>query len=172
MTSGIERARQRCMDTLAIVYREGVVLLFSLNKLDAYSVSGKWAAGLNEDMDAAETLEAFVSRFGRMQDTIGDKLIPRTLAALAERIGSTLDNLAAAERLGWIDNAEEWLTARELRNRLVHEYAADPNLLAADTLAAMGCVPMLVKTYNSLRETVFERFGVAESNLSPALRKL
>ncbi len=28
-----------------------------------------------------------------------------------------LDNLAVAERLGWVDNAVEWLTARELRNR-------------------------------------------------------
>ncbi len=169
MTAGIERARKRCVDTLGIVYREGVALLFSFNKLRGFPISRKWVAGLNENMDEAETLEAFVSRFGRMQDTIGDKLVPRTLAAQAERVGSALDNLAVAERLGWVDNAAEWLTARELRNRLVHEYAEDPETLAADILVAMRFVPMLLTTYNRLRQAVLQGFSAAEEKLPPAL---
>ncbi len=169
MTAGVERARKRCVATLGIVHREGVALLFSVNKLRGFPISPTWVAGLNENMDEAETLEAFVSRFGRMQDTIGDKLVPRTLAAQAERVGSVLDNLAVAERLGWVDNAAEWLTARELRNRLVHEYAEDPEALAADTLAAIRFVPMLLATYNRLRQAVLQGFGVAEQALPPAL---
>ena len=43
-----------------------------------------WVRGLASAPELAEQLEAFVSRFGRMQDTIADKLIPRWLMGLAE----------------------------------------------------------------------------------------
>jgi uncharacterized protein with HEPN domain len=165
MTSALEAARKRCLDTLAIVYLEGRVLQYSLKKLHACRIDAKWVESLKEDMDAAESLEAFVSRFGRMQDTIGDKLIPRALAAQAESIGSMLDNLARAERLGWLASVTEWLTARELRNRLVHEYVTDAEILAADTLTALDFVSMLVETYNRIRGSIVSDPGGDQASL-------
>ncbi len=35
---------------------------------------------LETDPDLAERVEAFVGRFGRLQDTVGDKLLPALLA--------------------------------------------------------------------------------------------
>ncbi len=55
MTAGVERARKRCVATLGIVHREGVALLFSVNKLRGFPISPTWVAGLNENMDEAET---------------------------------------------------------------------------------------------------------------------
>lgn len=40
--------------------------------------------------------------FWRLQDTIGDKLIPALLRALGEPQGAVIDNLDRAERLGWL----------------------------------------------------------------------
>jgi len=40
--------------------------------------------GNNEAL--AETASAFVSRFGRLQDTLGDKLLPQLLSYLGELI--------------------------------------------------------------------------------------
>ena len=37
------------------------------------------AARLETDPDLAERVEAFVGRFGRLQDTLGDKLLPTLL---------------------------------------------------------------------------------------------
>ena len=88
------------------------------------------AATLEKDEDLAERVEAFVSRFGRLQDTIGDKLLPRYLDALGERPLAFIDNLAKAERLGLIDSADHWLELRRLRNRMIHEYVEDLRLLA------------------------------------------
>jgi hypothetical protein len=48
----------------------------------------------------AERLDAFVSRSGRLQDTVGDKLLPALLSALAEQTGPAIDNLDKAEKLG------------------------------------------------------------------------
>ena len=66
----------------------------------------------------AERLEAFVSRFGRMQDTIADKLLPRWLLAQAETPGSQIETLNRAEKLGVLPDVEQWLEARKLRNHI------------------------------------------------------
>ena len=85
---------------------------------------------LETDLDLAERVEAFVGRFCRLQDTIGDKLLPALLNAMGEKTASVMDNLDRAERLGWIVSAEEWLAMRHLRNQMVHEYVEDPVILA------------------------------------------
>ena len=55
------------------------------------------AGALADNVDETERVEAFVSRFGRLQDTLGDKLLPLYLQALGERRGATIDNLDRAE---------------------------------------------------------------------------
>ena len=74
-------------------------------------------AALEQDPDLAERIDAFVARFGRLQDTLGDKLLPHLLRALGEKPGAAIDNLDRAERLGWIESADQWLEIRRLRNK-------------------------------------------------------
>lgn len=83
----------------------------------------------------AEKVEAFVSRFGRLQDHPGEKLIPRFAALLGESPKSMLDVLAYAEKMRWIDSAELFIASRKLRNLRVHEHMADP-LLFVQALSA------------------------------------
>lgn len=71
-------------------------------------------------------LDAFVSRYVCLQNTLGDKLIPAMLRASLEKTGSQLDNLLRAEKLGWIESVQRWIELRKLRNRLVHEYMESP----------------------------------------------
>lgn len=89
------------------------------------------ASKLETDADLAERVEAFVGRFSRLQDTIGDKLLPLLLEALGEKPSSAIDNLDRAERLGWITSSDEWLTIRSLRNQMIHEYVEDPVVLTS-----------------------------------------
>lgn len=83
-----------------------------------------------EDPEKAERLDAFVARFGRLQDTLGDKLIPALLNLAGENTGPAMDNLDKAERFGWIESAEDWQTYRKLRNQMVHEYIEETCVLA------------------------------------------
>jgi hypothetical protein len=80
-------------------------------------------------------VDAFVARFGRLQDTLAGGLLPRLLQALLEPVGSVLDNLSRAERLGWLRSASDWAELRLLRNRMVHEYVREPQELV-DALQA------------------------------------
>lgn len=64
------------------------------------------AQKIETDPILAERLDAFVSRFGRLQDTVGDKLLPALLSALAETIGPAIDNLDKAEKFRFIESAD------------------------------------------------------------------
>jgi uncharacterized membrane protein len=90
-------------------------------------------------------LDAFAARYSRLQDTAGDKLLPALSTRLGEPLGSVLDNLDRAAKLGLLaQTSETWLAARTLRNRMVHEYRRDPAVLAQAVSEAHDNVPMLV----------------------------
>lgn len=77
----------------------------------------------------SEQIDAFVSRFSRLQDTLGDKLLPTLLQRLGEQTGPMLHNLDKAEKFAWIESSDEWLNIRLLRNQMVHDYIEDPSIL-------------------------------------------
>jgi len=109
------------------------------------------AAQLATDEDLAERVEAFVSRFGRLQDTLGDKLLPNLLALVGERSATMIDNLDRAERFGWIKSADAWLETRKLRNQMVHEY--------------IESLPILIDALNAGHHAVCELIYAADQML-------
>jgi len=115
---------------------------------------------LEEAPDLAERVEAFVGRFGRLQDTVGDKLLPLLLAALGEKPSAAIDNLDRAEHLGLLKSAEEWMTMRNLRNQMVHEYVEDPVVLFNALQTGHAFVPVLIATANKIIKEI-ERRGWA-----------
>jgi hypothetical protein len=86
---------------------ETALLAITDGRLFALPMDAQRAATLRLDIDLAERGDAFVARFGRLQGTVGDKLLPAILNWLAEPIGPFMDNLARAERLGWISSGAD-----------------------------------------------------------------
>jgi hypothetical protein len=105
-----------------------------------------WVESLESNDERSEMLDAFVSRFGRLQDTLGDKLLPAILSASLEKTGAQLDNLLRAEKLGWIESTQTWIELRELRNRLVHEYIESADDLLSALQQALQGVHILTET--------------------------
>jgi uncharacterized protein with HEPN domain len=105
---------------------------------------------LELDHDLAERVEAFVGRFGRLQDTVGDKLLPLLLEALGEKTSAVIDNLDRAERLGMLRSADEWMTLRNLRNQMIHEYVEDPAVLGSALQTGHAFVPVLIDTAHKM----------------------
>jgi hypothetical protein len=155
----------RFLHTLKVVEREGAHLAYSWQRLFAEPVSGLWVRKLEQHPELAERLEAFVSRFGRMQDTMADKLFPRWLMALAETPGSQIETLNRAERLGVVESVEAWLEARKLRNRLVHEYMEEPDDFAEDLMLAKDYTVMLLDTYGRIRTFAASRMELTDARL-------
>lgn len=154
----------RFLSTLEIVRREAQHLQYSHQRLFAQPIDADWVRSLESAPELAERMEAFISRYGRMQDTIADKLLPRWLMALAERPGAQIEVLNRSERLGVLDSAEDWLQARKLRNRLVHEYMESPEALAADLILAGQYTALLLETYERIRAFAETRMSISTSD--------
>lgn len=135
---------------LALAQKEAAHLRYSQRTLFAQPIDTMWVEQLGLQEELAEKVEAFVSRFGRLQDHIGEKLIPRFAALLGETPKSMLDVLAYAEKMQWIDNAEVFLGSRKLRNLLVHEYMSDPQLFLQALSTAREATDMLFHTVEAI----------------------
>ena len=100
------------------------------SRLFAQPFTTETAKRLDEDQELSERVDAFVARFSRLQDTLGDKLLPELLEALGEERAILIDRLDKAEKLGWIQSSDQWMAIRQLRNQMIHEYIEDPDILA------------------------------------------
>ncbi|WP_052813259.1 hypothetical protein [Desulfonatronum thioautotrophicum] len=79
-----------------------------------------------------KTLDQFLFRFSKLQDSIGKKLFKATLLALGEDIenDSFIDILNRLEKLNLLSDVNGWFELRRLRNELAHEYEEDKESLA------------------------------------------
>jgi len=78
------------------------------------------------DEESLETWESFIARFSRVADLFLSRFI-RTKILIEDPgfRGSFRDHLNYAAKIGIIDDVEQWMAIRELRNITVHEYAED-----------------------------------------------
>lgn len=137
-------------------------LLDTDGRLFAQSFDPDRAARLRTNIDESERTDAFVARFGRLQDTVADKLLPDFLRCLAEPVGAAIDNLDRAEKLGLLNSADDWLASRKLRNRMVHEYVRDAVALAEALNQGHVLVPMLVSLGRAIAQDCRRRGLLAQ----------
>ena len=89
-------------------------------------------------------------RFMKLQDALGERLIPATLSELREPFEEwpMRDRLDRLEKLGYLD-VEQWLRWREVRHGLAHEYPDAPELRHAALLAAIAAAGELTDLYRA-----------------------
>lgn len=149
----------RLARVLDLATREGETLFDSHERLfpGGQPVTVDWLAGIAANPERGDLIEAFASRISRFQDGLGAKLLPTLLTALGEAVGPLIDNLNRAHRLGWIDDPHAWMVARDLRNRLVHEYVDDLGDLAKAINEAGRSVAMLHTAYARMADAARSR---------------
>ena len=115
----------------------------------------EWAARPALDMVQLERdrlllrlADQILFRFAKLQDALGERLIPATLEHLAESFEDwpMRDRLERLEKLGYL-TVDDWLRWRELCNRLAHEYPDQPELRFAVVKAAVGAAAEIVGGY-------------------------
>ena len=150
---------KRLQFLVRVVRKECRHLATTDQRLFGAGLSLQQVAALDSDLDLAERVEAFVGRFGRLQDTIGDKLLSSLLVLLGERPSAAIDNLDRAERLGFVKSTESWMAMRALRNQMVHEYVEDPVLLHGALQAGHAFVSELLAAGDAMTVEVEKRLG-------------
>jgi len=148
MNSNDQFSRLRFL--IQVVEREARHLKTTTQRLFAHPIDLSWVESLEQEIDTAERLDAFVARYGGLQDTIADKLIPELLKRSLETPGTVIDNLIRMEKLGLIDSVDDWIEARNLRNRLVHEYMRDQDEFLQALIRSKELVPTLLNAQDKL----------------------
>lgn len=141
--TGKKNDRSLLRELVRITGKELIQLSKTADRIQKQAIDLSWILSLETSDDRSEMLDAFVSRFGRLQDTLGDKLLPLILRASLEKTGTQLDNLFRAEKMGWLESAQSWIENRELRNRLIHEYMESPEDLLEALKQALNGVTVL-----------------------------
>ncbi|MEZ0344643.1 MAG: hypothetical protein ABWJ99_07600 [Caldimicrobium sp.] len=118
----------------------------------------KWdlTAELLENPEIVETIDSFIFRFSKMQDSMGEKLFPSILILLGEDVRNKpfIDILNRLERLEFISSADEWKRLRELRNILTHTYPWEREDLLKGIKEALKVSEKLVSIYETIKEKI------------------
>ena len=109
-------------------------------------------AELETDREKLRILDQLLFRFTKLQDALGLRLVPATLAALSEPFEDwpMIDRLNRLEKLGYLD-VDHWLRWRETRNRLAHDYPDQPEARFAAIEAAIATARDLANAYRAWR---------------------
>lgn len=100
-------------------------------------------------------IELLGSRFAKLQDLLGKKIINEFLLLAGELIDdlTMLDKINKLERLNIIESAELWKEMREARNHISHEYPDAPELTAQYLNQIFVLAPSLLMFFRDLKKS-------------------
>ncbi len=106
-----------------------------------------------EKFDVIKTIDSFIFRFMKLQDYMGQKFFRVFLEEIGEYSDdmSLLDILDKLEKLKFIENAEEWIKIRKLRNKLAHEYPESYEEIKNDLILAVEYYNTMKKIYHYMK---------------------
>jgi hypothetical protein len=112
-----------------------------------------------EDFETIKTIDAFVYRFLKLQDYMGQKLFKNFLTSLGEDCDnlSFLDILDKLEKLNIIPSTDEWIQIRKLRNKLTHEYPDNISLVKDEIILAIEKIRNFEEVLRSISSYVKDR---------------
>ncbi|MEZ5671828.1 MAG: hypothetical protein R3E08_05380 [Thiotrichaceae bacterium] len=79
----------------------------------------------NYNLAELESLEALTARFARTSDIFINKVVKTLLILLQEMPKTVIDTAHFLEKLGIVNDAEQLLIIRELRNIIAHDYVVE-----------------------------------------------
>ena len=100
-------------------------------------------------LDEQEGFEALTSRFARSSDILTQKVLKSLFILLHENIKTIIDSANLLEKLDIIDNADELLNIREVRNQIAHDYVTEN--INSFFLEVLNYVPLLKQIVDNVK---------------------
>jgi len=125
-------------------------LSYSKEKIESW---GELSEDTLKNAEKVETIDSFIFRFSKMQDSMVEKLFPFTLEFLGEEVRNKpfIDILNQLEKLEILESAEEWKRLRELRNLLTHTYPWETEELIENIAIALSYSERLIEIYERFK---------------------
>jgi hypothetical protein len=138
---------------------------------EALKEAGAWLPLNAETMERLtkeqlRILDQLAYRFTKLQDTMGQKVLPAILELAQEPIASDAtfaEKLNWLERMGALPSADEWKKLRVARNAIAHEYPDDRELRASAVNRFFNGVNQLNELYKYVSKYVLEHFPTLDA---------
>ena len=128
---------------LALLDKSVVALRYSYKKCSAIKEESAY------DLEQQESFEALTSRFARTSDILTQKVFKTLFILLQENTKTIIDVANFLEKLEIVENSDDLLNIREIRNQIAHEYVeSDIKALFHDVLRY---VPLLEKIIDNVK---------------------
>lgn len=107
-----------------------------------------------ENFETIKTIDSFIYRFSEIQDYMGEKFFPAVLDNLDEYKSflSFKDILNKLEKLELLESAAQWMSYREIKNTLTHEYPDNENDIIEGIKLAVNAYEKITKIYEIIRK--------------------
>ena len=134
-------------ESLTVLEKAMVALSYSYDKCCAIGKKDEY------DLEEQESFEALTARFARTSDILTQKVIKSMFILLHENINTIIDAARFLEKLGIIENADDLLNIREIRNQIAHEYV-EPDIkeLFFDVLRYVPELKKIIKSVWAYRQ--------------------
>lgn len=141
-----------CIEILKNCERHADRLRWAMESLRPHLPFTATTLPLLTDVEVA-ILDQVLTRFSKLQDTMGAKLFPEVLEITKEQgeLATFIDKLHRLEKIGAVASADEWLLLREMRNAFSHEYPDDPEMQAALLNKAFKLAVKLLEVLDSVQ---------------------
>lgn len=134
---------QQLEESLSILDRSLETLRYSFSKCNSIEEADRY------NLKEQESFEALTSRFARTSDILTQKILKTMFSLIQESPKTFLDAANLLEKIEIIDNADDLLNIRELRDQIAHEYVIDDlHALFSDV---MQFVPKLEKVVKNVK---------------------
>lgn len=118
-----EELNDKLTETLSICELHHQRMIFAFENIQHYFPLTETKFSQIAPMEMA-FFDQLIYRFSKLQDSMGSRLFKQLLEALEEDISGLpfIDILYKMEKLNLLDHAKDWITLRQTRNTISHEY--------------------------------------------------
>ena len=108
--------------------------------------------------DEIEHIDQYIFRFSKLQDVLGEKLFRSLLINLGEEVRnrSFIDIFNRLDMLEIVSDYDKWLTLRQIRNEVSHEYDDSAEKIALKINNIYQKKDALLKYYDGVMEYVLK----------------
>lgn len=115
------------------------------------------------EKDMLRVLDQIAYRFGKLQDSMGGKVMPSILELAQETVpvnATFVEKLHILERIGAVPSADEWKKLWVIRNALAYEYPDDPELRTSAIHRFLDGAVELSNFYKFVESYIAEHFEI------------
>lgn len=158
-----EEMNDKLKETLAICDLHHQRMMFAYESLEKFFPLTEFKLSQVSPIELA-LFDQLIYRFSKLQDSMGTRLFKQLLELLEEDISGLpfLDILYKMEKLNLLESAKDWITLRQTRNTVSHEYPFYKEIQVEELNLLPEEVVKLASLWIKLKDYSLQRLAISD----------